>query len=119
MTSHIANLPAAKIPVHIPAKAPAKVTRIIRMPRRWPNPQIIVEMFRRLTLRRQITRPRNLPIAPRVNCRQIADRTVDKQFAHTVEVRVRMTLRTNLSSKLMLLLQPVAPHDTRLLHSIC
>ena len=119
MAAHIADLPAAEIPIHIPHQAiPGKVARIIRMPRRRPDPQVIMQILRRLTRSRQITRFRQLPIAPCVHSRQFADGSIQDHLANAAKILVGMTLGANLRGQFVLILKKSRPSHPCLLDTV-
>ncbi|OPZ96414.1 MAG: hypothetical protein BWY71_01937 [Planctomycetes bacterium ADurb.Bin412] len=123
VAAHITHLPAAEIPVHIPAQAigpgiPGKVPRIIRMHGRWPDPQVIVQRIRRGSLCRQIPRLGNLPIAPDIGMFQLANGPVFNKFPHPVEILLRVQLRAHLGCQLLAVLQIGRPHHPRFLHAV-
>ena len=44
MASHIADLTAAKVPIHVPGQTAAEIAGIVRVHWRWTDPEVVVQV---------------------------------------------------------------------------
>ena len=70
-----------------------------------PDPQVIVQVRRRFAGRGQVTRARNLAVAPGAGFLQFADSAVANEFADAVEILDRVALGADLRGELVLVLE--------------
>ncbi len=121
MRAHVAHLAGAEVPKHIPlqairARSAGEIPGVVRVVGRGPDPLVVVQGLRRRSLGGQVTRARQLAVAPREDALEVSHGTVTDHLLHAAEVRDRMALGAGLRRELGALLEVLRPHQTRFLH---
>ncbi len=87
------------------------------MVRRGAEPEIEMEPGGRLPLGGQVAGATNLPVAPGIGGRNVADRAVANQFPRAVEILHGVPLHAHLRGEFVLLLQPIRADDAGFFHA--
>jgi len=119
VAAHIADLPGAPVPMHVPMEAAAfEIFRVVRMEGRGTEPQIVIDVAGRIAFGGHVVGARNPAITKCTDFLKFANCAVANELADAVEVGELMALCADLSGELVFGLEPLCANEARFFDAI-